>query len=112
MPAELSAPITSRESTQNGGKEGGLTIQSELGLDPKALKLPETAFNEFSSESQKTEAYGEPVSSQETTSRTRRYDRAWQTASIRFWSSIYPAATLHWASSLTTKDESAGKAKP
>jgi hypothetical protein len=105
-------PIISRENTQNGGKDGDSTIQSGLGLDQKVLRLLETEYSAFSSESQRTEAFGAPDSSLETTLQTLRYGRDLQTAWIQSWSSMFQAATPLSASSPTTRDENDGKAKP
>src|SRR4051812_12070561 len=112
MPEELSVPITSRESIRNGGKEGDLTIQSEPGRARKALRQLETAFNEYLSANQRTEAFGEQASSRETIFRTRRSGGVGRFVSIRFSSSTSPEPPPPSASSPTIREENVGKVNP
>jgi hypothetical protein len=112
MPAELSVPITSQGIIPNGGKEGGSTIQSELGQDRKVQRQHGTESSESLWVSQKTERYGEPDLFLETISWTRPCGKGSPIALTRYLYGMSPEPTAPSASSHTIKAESAGREKP
>jgi hypothetical protein len=85
MRAELSVPITSRGSIQNGGKDVDMTTQCGPGLDRKDLRRLETAFREFLSENLRIDQSGELVLYRETILRTPLSAKASLIALIRYW---------------------------
>jgi hypothetical protein len=58
MPAELNAPIISRDATPNGGKVDDSTIPSDSGQAPRARRRHGMESNEFWSANQRTKPSG------------------------------------------------------